>query len=171
MRALWLVPLACVALLVPAAVMAAGGAGGFDGVVRSIEARYHVRATRIPLMGLMSFVAGRATHGGVVNVHIADFESFPGGVDGDELNSIVEEKLGAGWERMIRETSRHGSEQTLIFIRPEGQRMGMFIVDDEGGELNLVQVSVNPDHLQENLAKYDHHHERSDDDSDSGDED
>lgn len=169
MRALWLIPAACVAMAVPAAVMAAGGDGGFDSVLRSIESRYHVRATRIPMMGLMSFVAGRATHGGVANVHIAEIEDFTERVDGDELNAIVEQKLGEGWERMIRETSRHGGEQTLIFVRPEGQRIGMFIVDDEGSELDLVQVSVNPDHLEENLAKYDHHHERTDDSDDNDD--
>jgi hypothetical protein len=32
-------------------------------------------------------------------------------VDGDELNRMVEEKLGAGWERIIRETSRHGASR------------------------------------------------------------
>ena len=42
MRRLWLIPIAFVALAVPAAVLAGGGEGGFDGVVHSIESRYHV---------------------------------------------------------------------------------------------------------------------------------
>jgi hypothetical protein len=82
----------------------------------------------------------------------------------------VEEKLGSGWERIIRETSRKGNEQTLIFIRPEGQRMALFIVDLDGHEMDVVQVSVDPNHLQENIGHYRHHHEDRDDQND-GDKD
>ena len=110
----FLVPLGCAALclliVVPWVALAAGGEGGFDGVVDSIESRYHVHATRIPFMGLASMIAGAATHGGVDGVHVAQFEHFTETVDGGELNRMVEEKLGQGWERMIRETSRHGGE-------------------------------------------------------------
>ena len=154
------------ALLVPVAVLASGGEVGFDGVVRSIETKYHVHATRIPFLGLISFVARRSTQGGVSNLHVAEFEHFDAPMDGEELNQMVEEKLGAGWERMIRETRRNGSEQTLIFVHPEGKRMGMFILDADGNDLNVVQISVDPDHLSDSIGKYDHHHDKDwDDDS------
>jgi hypothetical protein len=165
MKRLWLIPMGLVVLVVPAAVLAGSGEGAFNSVVRSIETRYHVHATRIPFLGLMSFIAGRATHGGVGGLHIAEFESFSEPLDGDELNAMVEEKLGAGWERMIRETSRHGTEQTLIFTRPEGNRMGMFIVDADGHDLDVVQVSVDPEHLDDDIGQYRHHHHNSDGDS------
>ena len=48
MRRLVFVLVCFVALLVPVAVLAGGGEGGFNGVVRSLELKYHVRATRIP---------------------------------------------------------------------------------------------------------------------------
>ncbi len=147
----------CVLLTAPWVVRAAGGEGGFDGVVDSIESHYHQHAMRIPLMGLASVVAGVATHGGVGGVHVAEFEQFSAPVDGEELNRLVEEKLGQGWDRMIRETSRHGGEQTLIFSHPEGKRMGLFILDLDGNELNVVQVSVDPDRLNETIIKYKHH--------------
>jgi hypothetical protein len=169
MRRLWIVPIVFVALLAPVVVVAGGGEGGFDGVVRSIETRYHVRATRIPFMGLMSFISARATHGGVGHVHVAEFESFDASVDGDELNAMVEEKLGAGWERIVRETSRHGDEQTLIFIHPEGLRMGLFVVDADGHELDVVQVSVDPDHLNDSIGHYGHGHGDRDDSGDESD--
>ena len=160
-RHFW-IPLACAALcvvvIVPWVAMAAGGEGGFDGVVNSIESRYHAHATRIPFMGLASLVAGTATHGGVDGVHVAEFEHFSAPVDGEELNRMVKEKLGQGWERMIRDTSRHGGEQTLIFAHPEGKRMGLFILDLDGRELDVVQVSVDPDRLNETVGKYGHHH-------------
>jgi hypothetical protein len=167
MRRFWLVPIAIVVLAVPVAVLAGGGEGGFDGVVRSIESRYHVHATRIPFMGLISLVSRKATHGGVGSLRIAEFDSFTEEVDGSELNRIVEEKLGAGWERMVRQTSRKGQEQTLIFVRPEGDRMGMFVVDLNGNEMDVVQVSVDPKHLDDDMGHYSHHHHDADSDSDT----
>ena len=167
MKRRWLIPLFVVALLVPTGiVLASSGEGAFDGVVGSIESKYHVQATRIPFMGLASLIAGKATQGGVGGVRVAEFEHFSTHVDGEELNQMVEKKLGAGWERAIRETSRKGNEETLIFIHPEGNRMGMFIVDKDGDELDVVQVSVDPDHLNESIGKYDHH--RGEIDTDKG---
>jgi hypothetical protein len=146
----------CIAVIVPWVALAAGGEGGFDGVVDSIETHYHVHATRIPFMGLASFVTSACTHGGVGSVRLAEFEHFSAPVDGEELNRLVEEKLGQGWERMIRETSRHGGEQTLIFSYPEGNRMGLFILDLDGTEMDVVQVSVNPQRLNDAVGKYEH---------------
>jgi hypothetical protein len=144
-------------LLVPVAVLASGE-GEFDGVVRSIENSYHVRATNIPFMGLISMVASKATQAGVSNMHVAEIENFSGPVDGNELNRMVEEKLGADWHRMVRESSRSGNEQTLIFVHPEGNRMGMFVVDLDGHELDVVQLSVDADQLNKQLGQYEHHH-------------
>jgi hypothetical protein len=98
-----------------------------------------------------------ATHGGVGDVHVAEFEHLSGPVDGDELNRIVEGRIGSGWDRMIRERSRGGREMSLVFSRPEGSRMGLFVVDLDGHELDVVQVSVNPDHLNETIAQYEGH--------------
>jgi hypothetical protein len=162
MRRFLLIPIGFVALLVPVAVLAGGGEGGFDGVVRSIESRYHVRATKIPFMGLMSLVANKSTHGGVRNLHVAEIESFQEKIDGEELNRMVEEKLGEGWERIIRDTSRHGAEQTLIFTRSEGERMGVFVVDKDGNEMNVVQMSIDPKHLDDDIQQYSHHHDKGD---------
>jgi hypothetical protein len=130
--------------------------------VSSIESRYHAHATRIPLLGLASVVAWKATHGGVCGVHVAEFEHFDVQVDGDELNRMVEEKLGQGWERIVRETNRGaagrgGGEQTLIFARPDGSRMDLFVLDLDGNEMDVVQVSVDPDHLNQTIGKYEHH--------------
>lgn len=167
-RLLW-IPLVLIALAVPVVVLAGGGRGGFDGVVDSIESRYHARATRIPFLGMISLIAHGATHGGVANLHIAEFEDFHADVDGNELNSLVEQKLGEGWARIVRETSKHGTEQSLIFMRPESHRMGLFIVDLDGHEMNVVQVSVDPDNLNNSIDKYTHHNSHDDDLSEQSD--
>jgi hypothetical protein len=153
----------CLVIVIPWIAHAAGGAGGgFDGVVNSIEQQYRVHATRIPCMGLASLIAGAATRGGVDGVHVAEFEHFDKAADGEELNRMVEEKLGQGWKQMIRETSRHCDEQTLIFARPEGRRMALFILDRNRNEMDVVEVSVNPDNLNKTIAQYDHReHDRS----------
>ncbi len=157
MRRFVFVLVAFVALLVPVAVLAGSGQGGFNGVVRSLEIKYHARATRIPFMGLISFVARRATQNGVSDMHVAEFDDFSEPMDGEELNQMVEQKLGPEWERVVRETHRNGNEQTLIFMHPEGGRMGLFVLDASGRELDVVQVSVDPDHLSGKLDEYRHH--------------
>jgi hypothetical protein len=154
-RMIWILPVCLVVLIAPVVVLARGG-GGFDGVVSTIEVRYHAHATRIPFMGLVSLVSRKATQGGVSGIHVAEFEHFSALVDGDELNSLVEQKLGQGWERIVRSTSRNGGGQTLIFARPEGSRMGLFVLDLDGQEMDVVQVSVDPDHLNDTIDKYDH---------------
>jgi hypothetical protein len=167
MRRLILIPVCFVALLVPVVVLAAGGGGEFNGVVSSIESRYNVHASRIPFMGLVSFISRKATHEGVANIHVAEFEHFSAGVDVNELNQLVEEKLGAGWERIIRETSSKSGEQTLIFSRPEGKRMGLFVIDLDRNDLNVVQVSVDPDHIDDDIGHFGHHHHNDQDDNDA----
>jgi hypothetical protein len=164
-RLLW-IPICFVALLIPVVVLAGGGQGGFDGVVNSLESRYNAHATRIPFLGLISLISHKATHGGVGSLHVAEFDNFTADVDGNELNQIVEEKLGSGWERIIRETSRRGGEQTLVFIHPEGQRMGLFVLDKDGNEMDVVQVSVDPTHLDDDIVHYSHHHDTEHDLSD-----
>jgi len=158
MRKLILMPGCFFALAVPVVVLANGVSGGFAQVVNSIEARYHVHADRIPMLAFVSFVARASTHDGVRGLHVAEIEDFQGDIDGEELNSLVAEKLGAGWERVIRETSRRGGDQTLIFMKPEGSRMGMFVLDLNGHEMDVVQMSVDPDHLSEKIGQYEHGH-------------
>ncbi|MGB8261394.1 MAG: hypothetical protein WCE75_13630 [Terracidiphilus sp.] len=152
-----LVATAILAALVVPAVVLAHNETGFDAVIGSIETRYHVHATQVPFMGLIGLIGRKATNGGVGRMHVAEIDNFTAPVDGEELNSLVEHGLGPGWERMIRETSRKGGGQTLIFVRPEGERMGMFIVDLDGKEMDVVEISVSPDRLSENLSRYEHH--------------
>jgi hypothetical protein len=165
MRLFFGVVLCTVALAVPVVVLAGGGPAGFDGVVNTIEDRYHAHAMRIPFLGLISLVSRKATHEGVANLHVADFENFSGEIDGEELAQIVDQKLGSEWQQVIRETNRrHGGEQTLIYMRPEGERMGLFILDKESHEMDVVQLSVDPRHLNDEIGHYSHHQDDSDSD-------
>jgi len=171
MKRFILFPICFVALAVPVVVLANGVQGNFDSVVNTIETRYHVHAERIPFLGLISFVSHKASGGeGVSDIHVAEIDDFHANVDGEELNNLVTEKLGMGWERVIRETSRKSKDQTLIFMHPEGRKMGLFVVDLGGGEMDVVQVSVDPSHLSESIGKYEHHHQNGDADKGDGDD-
>jgi hypothetical protein len=57
MRRLWWISIAVVALLVPVVVLAGSGESEFDSVVHSIESKYHVRANRIPFLGVVSMIS------------------------------------------------------------------------------------------------------------------
>lgn len=166
-RLLW-IPLVLVALAVPATVLAGSGEG-FNGVIGSIEAHYNARATHIPLMGLVSLCARAGSHGQVANLHIAEFDHFTEPLDTTDVSTLVQQKLGAGWERIILETSRRGlnQEQSFIFMRDEHPRIGLFILDHDGHELDVVQLSINPSQLSQTLHQYTHHRHTSDADSDS----
>jgi hypothetical protein len=167
-RSMLLLPAGLAAIMTPAILLAAGGnnqagvwtsGGGFNAVVHGIEDRYHVHANRIPFMGLMSGIAGLYTRGGVRGLHVAEIENIQGPVDGQELNALVEQRVGQGWQRMVRETSRDSNDQSLIYIRPEGEHIGMLIVDLAGHEMDVVQLSVNPDRLSDEIEE--HHHGKS----------
>ncbi len=178
-RSIWpiaVLPLALVAIMTPIIVLASTGpvntlASGFDAIVHGIESRYHAHATHIPFAGIISGLANHATHGGVHQLRVANFENFNQPIDGEELNALVTQRIGQGWQRIIRETSRSGGEQTLIFVRPEGNRMGMMILDLDGKELDVVGLSINPDQLAQQINDHTRHHDSdadSDKDSDSG---
>ena len=117
-------------------------------------------------MALISGIAGLSTHGGVRGLHVATIENLEGPVDGAELNALVEQRVGRGWQRMIRETSRKGSDQTLIYVKPDGDRMGLLVVDLDGHEMDVVQVSVDPDHIDDDMGHFRHPHGRAKDQPD-----
>src|ERR1700761_1946383 len=154
-----------VTLSVPVVVLAGGGPSGFSGVVDSIEMRYHVHATRIPFLSLISFMGRKASHDSVSGLHLAEFQDITDDIDGSELHQIVQDKLGSDWGQGIRGTTRHGSEQTLIFMHPDGDRMALFIVEKGNRELSLVQVSVDPRHVDDDIVRYSRHHDSDQADS------
>ncbi len=158
MRQLVYVAVGAAALCAPFAVLAGSGERGFDGVVHSIESQYHARATRVPMMGLISLVARGASHGAVRGMHVAEFEDFSASLDSEDLIRLTEDKLGPQWNRMVRETSSHGQSQTLIYSRPAGDRVDLFVLDADGHELDVVQISVDAAHLAQQINHYEHHH-------------
>jgi hypothetical protein len=137
----------------------------FSSVVAGVEQRYQVHAQRVPMMGMVSFVAHVATHGGVKGMRIANFENLNsathGEFDREDLFQFVQSRLDAGWQPFVTERSNHGGEQTVIFVRPSGQSMRMLIANYENGELNLVRMEMNGDRLSHWMKDPDSHARRA----------
>jgi len=136
---------AVIAVVLPRTVRAANP--DFDAVVAAVEHRYDVRAERVPMMGFVSLCARVATGGGVKGMKVAEFDHLTGAASADELDELVSQSLGGGWQRFVAERERNG-ELSLIYVQPDGRAMRMLIASYEHGELDVVRVEVNADRLQ-----------------------
>lgn len=132
--------------LVPVTGCAASG-HDFDAVVSAVQTRYPAHVERVPMMGLISFCAHVATAGGVKGMQVAEFENFRSAPDPAELDRLVSDTLGSGWQRFVTTHDRNGSV-SLIFSQPDGEAMRLLIADYENGELDLVRVEVNGKRMQ-----------------------
>lgn len=140
----WVLP--AIVALVPVSGCAASG-HDFDAVVSAVETRYPAHVQKVPLMGLISFCARVVTRDGVKGMQVAEFENFRHAPDAAELDRLVSETLGSGWQRFVTEHDRNG-DVSLIFSQPDGDAMRLMIADYDHGELDLVRVEVNGKRMQ-----------------------
>ena len=124
----------------------------FNAVVGGVEQRYSVHAQRIPFMGLVSLCARLKTHGGVNGMSIAEFDHVRK-LDAGGLDSLMQSKLGAGWQPMVKEWSGDRSSLSLIFVQPSGTSMRMIVADYDGSELDLVGMEMNGTRLAHWMQK------------------
>ncbi len=129
------------ALLLPIACRAADHE--FDSVVQGIETHYSTHAQKVPLMAFASFCARIATHNGVKDMRIAEFQNLER-VDAVELSSFLQSSLGSLWQPVVvsREMKNGEGEQSVIFASPNGSAMRMLVANYTDGELNLVHMEL-----------------------------
>ncbi len=135
--------LSIAALLVSGTGCASAADREFNGVVHDVSQRYHLHATKVPMMSLVSLCARVATHGGVKGLRVAEFGGVSPSVDMTALSGLVRANLGPEWQPFITEQSRDGGEQSVIYVRPMGKSMRMLIADYDGGELDVVRMELN----------------------------
>jgi hypothetical protein len=128
----------------------------FNHLVSNIENRYQIRHQHIPFMGFASFCAHIATGGGVRGLHIADFEEIGSRIPSDDFDSFVHSQLGDTWSVIVRSHERATNEDTIIYARTDGNRFVLLIADLENGELSLVKVGVDAEHLPRWLNDHEH---------------
>jgi hypothetical protein len=125
----------------------ASSAHDFDAVVSAVQARYPAHVQRVPLMGLVSFCARVVTGDGVKGMRIAELENFRKAPDPEQLEHLVSDTLGSGWQRFVTER-QHNGEVSMIFSQPDGRAMRLMIADYENGELDLVGIEVDGKRMQ-----------------------
>lgn len=76
-------------------------------------------------------------------IYVRDYEfSQPGQYTPDDLRTIRRQFLGPNWNPMVRTHSKKGEGDTDIYIKlVDGTVQGMFILDAEPKELNMVYIS------------------------------
>lgn len=143
-------------------------AQGADAIGRAIEQQYHVHGEHAPMLGMVNVMMhGFGAHGLKLKT-VVDLEGFAGPVDVSAMEQLVEAHAGAGWDRIVRAQEKHGAELSLIYMRMEGKKIGMLVVEVDGREVNLVQMSMNPDLVTESIEKYAHGHHKHHDGPEHG---
>ena len=136
-------------LVVATANLACAGDAEFKGIVRAIESNYGVHHMRIPLLGVVLFLARPDGFGGM---KLAVFEGFPAHADISELSRLVEGTLGPAWHPFVRVRSKNGTgngESTVIYMNPAEGNTRMLVVNIEPSEASVVELKVNKKTMQE----------------------
>lgn len=143
----FLVVAAGVALMVVQCVQAsARRTDGFDSLAKALSERYSVKATKIPLMWMVSLCARGATRGGVQGMRVVEFDDFGPVEDRAGFETIVSSKLGEDWSRAVRERESNGGE-SLVYVRAENDLTELIVIDLKHRELDLVRMEMNPEQL------------------------
>ena len=133
-------------------VSAADKGADVNGVVRALDAQYHLHGQRVPLMWMVNAVATVSTHGGVHGMQVVRYEGLPSSLDRGALVEMVRRQLDGGWSLMVRERSMgKGGEDNMVWTQAYGKDVRMLVMNLDGDELNLVQMQMNP----ETLAQWD----------------
>ena len=125
-------------LLMAAAPLLA--ADDFGHLVSSIESHYHIKQTKIPLMGLANVATKVAHPGGAHGFRLAIFENLQDCetcFDIEELDSFVAK---TGLHPLVR-THSHG-EATYIMTGEIGKLTRMMVATFSGSEATIVEVTV-----------------------------
>ncbi len=125
----------------------------FGNIVHHIEARYQVHRNHRFLLGVAGLTVKVWHVAGVKNVKIALFENQRlrnSGMD-KELDEIVRQAGGNGWQPMVRSYSRRNGQHTFIYAKDAGagknEDLQLLVVNLQPSEAVVVQVKVNPDKL------------------------
>ncbi len=119
-------------------------ASEMDRVAHSVEVQLGIRRTHIPMLGFAMFLGKVASGFQMPGAKLAIFEDerLSNGTP-QELEQAVSNALGSEWTPFVKSIANHGSEQTWIYVRPQGKGLHMFIATAVSGEVSLIKVKAN----------------------------
>jgi len=120
----------------------------FAAVARALDRKTGVKRIWIPLLGLARFAVRVVQPEGVNDFQLATFEGTDN-VDPRELQQMMREKLGAGFQPLVQVWSKKSGkkEWSFIYARPRGNGDNIEVVilahDDDDTVLVRVDVDAN----------------------------
>jgi hypothetical protein len=127
----------------------------FDTAVSAIEQNYHLHRQHIPMVGFASLCAHVATGGAVKGIRIAEFDEDAHLPEGSDMPSMLQNALGESWSMVVKSQGRN--EQDAVYARPHGQRMTLLIAAYEPGEMSVVRLDMDAEHLRKWMSDPVHH--------------
>jgi hypothetical protein len=142
-----------IALLLAASAAGFGADRDFDRLVSAVEARFGVRQTHIPLMGVANMFVKVARPAGAAGFRLAVFEDLKFDADGDgaALDRIMA-SASEGLHPVVRVRSRRDREWTYIYTGEAGKITDMLIATFGAGEATVVEVQLSMDALVKALG-------------------
>jgi hypothetical protein len=135
-------------------IAGAAQAGEFEDVVDLVGKSSHLERTPIPFFGLGRVVVNIAHPDGIHDVRLATFEKHGGNVKlGDHFSDDVRDVMGKGWNALVSAKSKRDGEQTFIYAREHGKLLRLLIVSNDGDDLSVVQVDLDPKSVDEFIAR------------------
>ena len=142
------------ALGIPVLLALQSGAGlaadaEFSAIVNRLADQYQKRPMRF--MGLIDFIANRATPHGVSHLKMAIFDD----VDmsrhppDSELDSFMERVTGGEFHPFVKVRSNRDGEQTFIYVRGTGKSVEMLLVSVERSDAVVMKMRLNPEAMGE----------------------
>jgi hypothetical protein len=131
------------ALLVFAIVLAATPLyADFGSIEHALTTRLG-KPTYVPLLGLVRFATWIVRPEGLHDFQLAVYEGPRRAVDPIEIEQIVAREIPRGFTPLVRTRARNG-EFALIYGKPNGDRLELYIVahDHGDGDTTLIRVDV-----------------------------
>lgn len=128
-------------------------ADDFGRIVEHIEARYHVHRQHHFALGFAGMVVKFWHVGGVRDFKAAVFEDqrFLRTATDAKFDEIVQSATHSGYQPLVQSYSRRSGEHTFIYARSADKNLKLLIVDLEPDEAAVIQVTLDPDRLNQVL--------------------
>ena len=141
-------------LLLAVSIPVLVAASDFNGLVREFSRQTGAHQTKIPFFGLARFVVAVSHPAGTSELKLAVFENV-NGRQGDFVDTAEGLASGGGWNRIIRVRSKKGAgEFTNIYMRPQGNRLGMLVTTVDNSDAVFLQVCIKPEELDKFIDEH-----------------
>jgi len=142
------------ALGIPVLLALQSGAGlaadaEFSAIVNRLADQYQKRPMRF--MGLIDFVANRATPHGVSHLKMAIFDDVDSSrhPPDSELDRFIGQVVGGEFHPFVKVRSNRDGEQTFIYVREAGKSFEMLLVTVEPSDAVVLKMRLKSEAMAE----------------------